>query len=169
MERQKFLAKLKKEGKLALVEPSEEIRISYLQKSENCLKSARILFENKLHENSVINSYYSMYNAILALLFNVGIKSENHSASIIILEDLFNEKELAETILRAKEDRIDKQYYVESEKISPLTEESASNLIKLSEEFSLKIRLIINRLGNETIRKLRLDFESRFDKSIKEV
>lgn len=56
MKKQNFLSKLKKEGKLGLVEPSEEIKLSYLQKAENCLKSAKILFQNKLYVNCRINS-----------------------------------------------------------------------------------------------------------------
>jgi len=44
-----FLKKLRKTGKLGLVEPSEEIKASYLLKGENCLKSSRILFKNRLY------------------------------------------------------------------------------------------------------------------------
>ena len=38
-----FLNKLKKENKLELVEYSNEIRDSYLDKSDSCYKSAKIL------------------------------------------------------------------------------------------------------------------------------
>ncbi len=41
-----FLKKLKKEGKLELVEKSEEIKKSYLIKAENCFRAAKILKEN---------------------------------------------------------------------------------------------------------------------------
>ena len=92
MKKVNFLNKLKSEGKLKLCEPSEEMTLSYLQKAENCLKSAKILFQNQLYENATSETYYCMYNSLLALLFKVGIKSENHSASIIILKNLFNEK-----------------------------------------------------------------------------
>jgi len=44
MKKQNFLNKLRKEGKLELVESSDEMRLSYLQKAENCFKSAKILF-----------------------------------------------------------------------------------------------------------------------------
>jgi len=78
-----FLNKLKKENKLELVEYSNEIRDSYLDKSDSCYKSAKILLENNLLENSIGLSYYSMYDALLSLLFGVGIKCENHSGSIL--------------------------------------------------------------------------------------
>ncbi len=48
MKRNNFLNKLKKEEKLELVEPSEEIKDSYSDKSDNCLKSAKLLLENNL-------------------------------------------------------------------------------------------------------------------------
>ena len=41
-----FLIKLNKEKKLSIVEPSEDIKESYIQKSNNSLKSAIILLEN---------------------------------------------------------------------------------------------------------------------------
>ena len=85
MKRPGFLSKLKKEGRLELVEPSEEMCTSYLQKAGDCLKSARILLENDLYENSVTMSYYAMYNSLTALLFRVGMKCENHTGSIIVL------------------------------------------------------------------------------------
>lgn len=89
MRKSNFLNKLSKEGKLELVEPSDEITDSYLEKAENCLKSAKILLQNDLYENSVSMAYYTMYESITALLFKVGIKCENHSASILLLKQLF--------------------------------------------------------------------------------
>ena len=63
-----FLTRLKREGKLSVVEPSEEICSSYLEKADNCLKSASNLLRNDPYENSVSMSYYAMYNSLTALL-----------------------------------------------------------------------------------------------------
>ena len=71
----KFLNKLKKEEKLELVEQSEDICDSYSQKSADCLKSAKLLLQNNLFENSIGMSYYAMYNLLLALLFRTGEKA----------------------------------------------------------------------------------------------
>ncbi len=60
MKKADFLRKLRKERKLEIAEPSEEIKISYLQKAENCLKSAKLLFQNQLYENSTSEAYYCM-------------------------------------------------------------------------------------------------------------
>jgi len=148
MKKQNFLNKLKGEDKLKLVEPSEEMKLSYILKAENCLKSAKILLQNKLYENSTSEAYYCMYNSLLALLFIVGIKSENHSASIILLKKLFGEENLYKIISFAKEERIDKQYYIESQQTIKVDKESCNNIILKAEDFLIKIRLLINQLNN---------------------
>lgn len=158
-----FLNKLRKEGKLELVEPSEEMKSSYLKKAEDCLKSAKILFQNQLYENSTSESYYCMYNSLLALLFKAGIKSENHSASIILFNKLFNEKEMFKIISFAKEERIDKQYYVETKQISKATKESCNDMILKAEDFLIKMKLLISQTGNEKIEIARGEFQKLFE------
>ncbi len=106
-----FLAKLNKEGKLRLVEPSETVKDSYIAKSESNLVSAKILFDNSKLEEAVSLAYYSMYHMLGALLFMVGIKSESHAASIILLKAVFGIDN--SDISFAKEERIDKQYYTD--------------------------------------------------------
>lgn len=83
MKKINFLIKLKKEGNLKIVEPSEDIKESYINKSKNSLKSAKILLENDQFEDAVPMAYYSMYHMLTALLCKVGIKCENHSAAIL--------------------------------------------------------------------------------------
>ncbi len=53
MKRINFLNKLEKEGKLGLIEPSEEIKQSYIKKSESNVISAKILLENNKLEEAV--------------------------------------------------------------------------------------------------------------------
>lgn len=125
MKEQSFLNRLKREGKLALVEPSPEICASYLKKAEDCLKSASLLLNNDLFENSISMSYYAMYNSLTALLFRVGIKCENHSGAIILLK-LFGDLTLYKSISSAKKERIDKQYYIDF----TATKEPAQQLLK---------------------------------------
>ena len=100
----RFLNKLKKEKKLELVESSEDICNSCADKSTNCLKSAKLLLQNNLYENSVRMSYYAMYNQLTALLFRTGIKCENHAGSILLLKLLFNKEELFKLISDAKKE-----------------------------------------------------------------
>lgn len=143
--------RLKEEGKLELVEPSEEICSSYLGKADNCLKSAKILFQSNLYENSVSMSYYTMYNSLTALLFKVGIKCENHAGSIILFNKLFERTGLFKMISFAKNERIDKQYYV----TSALTKESAQDMLTKAEDFSVQVKLIIRKLGTKDIERIR--------------
>ena len=155
----KFLNKLKKEGKLELVEPSEDICNSYSEKSANCLKSAKLLLQNNLYENSIGQSYYAMYNLLLALLFRTGIKCENHGGSILLLKLLFGENDLYKLISDAKKERIDKQYYVTTEK-DEITKEIAMELLSNAENFILKMKVVIKNLSNDSIDKLREKFKT---------
>ena len=158
MKKTNFLNKLKEEGNLSLVEQSETICISYILKSDNSLKSAKILRENKLYDDSTSSSYYAMYNILTALLFKTGIKCENHAGSILLLKFLLNKVELFDLISKAKEDRIDKQYYVTSEDIT-LTEESTKKILIKAEEFTVKMKLVIKNMKNEEIINLREKFQ----------
>ena len=135
------------------------MKSSYLIKAENCLKSAKILCSNGLYENATSEAYYSMYNSVLSLLFKTGIKSENHSASILLLEMLFKKKELAAVISWAKDERIDKQYYVESQQAVKATEQSCSEMISSTEGFLVSMKLFLQELSIEGITAARNSFE----------
>ncbi len=125
----------------------------------NYLKSARLLFDHDLYENSVSMSYYTMYNSLTALLFKCGIKCENHAASILLLKKIFDQNYLFKIISFAKKERIDKQYYVASDKNFVLTKESSIDMVKKAEEFLLKMKLVIAELRNEQIEDAREKFK----------
>ena len=163
MKKSSFLSKLKNESKLVLVDTSEEICGSYLEKSDDCLKSAKLLLQNNLYENSISMSYYAMYNSLTALLFKTGIKCENHAGSISLLKKLFGRTDLFKIISFAKEERIDKQYYVTSKTNFILTKESAQDMIEKAENFLVQIKLIIKNIKNEGIEKLREEFKELTD------
>ncbi len=159
MKKPDFLNKLKREGKLELVEPSDEICNSYLEKADNCMKSARLLYQNNLFENSVSMSYYTMYNSLTALLFKTGIKCENHAGSILAFRKLFDRNDLFRIISFAKEERIDKQYYVTS-KQNFLGKESAQDMLSKAEAFIIEAKLIIQNLKNEDVKAIREKFRN---------
>lgn len=154
MTKQSFLSRLNKEGKIEIVESSEEMKESYLHKAEDCLKSAKVLLENKLYENSIINAYYVMYNSLTALLFQSGIKCENHRASIILLELIFEEKELSKSIQEAKEERLDKQYYIDNQKNTNVDEKLTRESIAKAEDFFVKIRIVMSKISMQDIKEL---------------
>lgn len=77
-------------------------------------------------------AYYAMYHCLLALMFSCGIKCENHTGNILLLLDVFKRPDLHKVISNAKEERIDKQYYVDFE----ATKEDAEKLITDAQEFT---------------------------------
>ena len=153
MKKISFLAKLFDEGKLQLVNPSEEIKDSYIKKSESNLISAKILLENNKLEESVSLVYYSMYHILTALLFKVGIKCENHSASIILLKELFSIDNSG--IFFAKEERVDKQYYTDFN----ITKQEILEAIRIAENFNKRLLDFISKLDNQKIKEYREKFK----------
>ncbi len=149
MKKINFLAKLFNERKLQLVDPSEEIKQSYLKKSESNLISAKILLENNKLEESVSLVYYSMYHMLTALLFKLGIKCENHSASIILLKELFSIDN--SDIFFAKKERVDKQYYTDFY----ITKEEVLEAVKIAEDFNKRLFDFISKLDNQKIKEYR--------------
>ena len=149
MKKMSFLNKLYKKKKLQLVEPSENVKTAYLQRSDESLISAKTLLNIGNLKDSVALSYYSMYHCLLALLFRVGIKCENHVAAIILLRKVFeidNRK-----ISKSKEERVDKQYYVGFR----MEQEEAQESINTAEEFITEIIEFIDKLNEEDIQEYR--------------
>jgi len=140
------------EGKLRLVSPSEAIKDSYVAKSESNLASAKILLDNQRLEESVSLAYYSMYNMLSAILFQVGIKCENHAASIILLNALFGIDN--KSISFAKDERIDKQYYVDF----GVTREDTVELIETAEEFNKNLFDFSSKMNSQKIKDYREQF-----------
>ena len=151
MKKTGFSTKLHKEGKLEIIEPSENLCVSYIQKSESHFESAKILLERGKLEESVSMAYYGMYHILLALLFKCGIKCENHTASILLLMGLFNESRLAEEISFGKKERIDKQYYADFN----ISKTECMDMTDRTEKFILDLKQIIKQLNSEKIEKLR--------------
>lgn len=158
MIKENFWTKLKNEEKLKMVEPSEEIKESYIKKSESNASAAKLLLDNNLLEEAVSIAYYSMYNLLLALLFKAGIKSENHNASIILLNKIFNKNN--ELISEAKKERIDKQYYVDFK----LTGEEVIDAIKIAEEFNAEMSDYLSKITNDELKEARMKFKQLLEK-----
>ena len=144
-----FLVNLIKQGRLKFVEPNENLSVSYRDKSQSNFESSKILLKNNKLEEAVSLIYYSMYNLVLSLLYKIGIKSENHSASIFLLKEIFEFDNAL--ILEAKRERIDKQYYV-GFKISK--KELDESLIS-GENFNRKLRGFISGMGMNEISNYR--------------
>jgi len=135
-----FIKKLVKEGKIKLTEPSDEVSESYLQKSEKSLISSKTLLSIENFDDATALTYYSMYYSVLSLLYKCGIKSENHTATLILLNELFeinNSK-----IITAKKERVDKQYYVDFN----ATKDEVKEGIEIAEEFNAEMLELIHNI-----------------------
>ena len=143
MIRIKFIEQLIKEEKIKIVEPSKEISNSYNEKSRNSLKAARILLEQELLAEATSMAYYAMYHKATSLFYLTGIKCENHTATILLLKDLFdiNNKEISV----AKKERIDKQYYT----TFTINKSQALESIKIAEKFIDELDLFIDKITNQ--------------------
>jgi uncharacterized protein (UPF0332 family) len=144
-----FFDRIREEGRLKLVEPSEEVKKAYLKKSESHLTSAKLLIDHGKLEEAVSMAYYSMYHALMALFYRVGIKCENHAAAIILLGKVFRIDN--SEISRAKRERIDKQYYVDFR----ITREEVKELIQSAEKFNSTILDFAEKLTSEKIAEFR--------------
>lgn len=149
MKTQNFLNKLFREGKIRVVDPSVQVHEAYRKKSESYLISAKILLENGRLEETVSMAYYSMYYMVLALLFKTGIKCENHTGAMILLERLYGID--SSRIAAAKRDRIDKQYYVDF----AITAEEVKDSIEEAEAFCADLLDFMERLHQGEISRLR--------------
>ena len=148
-----FLAKLHQEGKLMLVEPNDNLKKAYFIRGEESLSSAKALQRIGNLKDAVALAYYAMYHTLLGFLFQVGIKCENHSAAIILLQKLFSIPN--ETLTRAKEERIDKQYYVDFN----ITQKDTKDAIQTAERFIAEIKDSSERKMNQDILAIRKGFE----------
>jgi uncharacterized protein (UPF0332 family) len=149
MKKTGFLTKLYKEGKLQLVSPSDAIKDSYQAKSDSNLVSAKILLNNQRFEEAVTLAYYSMYNMLTALMFQVGIKCENHTAAIMLLTSVFNLEN--SDISFARKERIDKQYYIDFN----VTRDDAQELIETAEEFNKCLYDFQSKMNSNKIKEYR--------------
>ena len=145
MKKINFLIKLHKEEKLQEIESSDEIKEAYLQRSNESLSSAKALLKIGNLKDAVALAYYSMYHCLLAALYKIGIKCENHAASIILLKEVFGIDNAK--ISKAKSERIDKQYYVDF----TVNQQEAFNSIKIAEEFITEMANLIATLNKEKI------------------
>ena len=152
----KFLKTLINEKKIILIEYSENLVESYKEKSDNSLKSAEVLNSSTLYENSVSMSYYAMYNITLSLLYKLGIKCENHTGTILLLNDILLENELSQQLKTAKEERIDKQYYADYK----ATKQDSETQLNNAKIFVSKVKSNIINISNTD----RESIKQRFNK-----
>lgn len=146
-----FLIKLKKQGKIELVEPNEEIKNSYLNDSDSYLISSKILLDKDKIKESTQLSYFSIYYSILALLSKIGVKCENHLGSILLLKEIFDIDNSFALMFQKK--RVE-TYYPHFE----LEKQNLSDLIGEAEFFRKNIFDFLSKINSEKIKNYRNKF-----------
>ena len=120
---------------------------SYIEKAEKFLKSSQLLLDNAYLESSVSDAYYAMYYIVTAILYRCRIKCENHTVSIILIQELFGLTDAFRILNDAKELRINSQYYTDYD----LNKEVVQKCIDNAKEVFLNLSTEIDSLNDEKI------------------
>src|SRR5713101_7386104 len=137
---------LKQARGVRLVKPSENLVRAYQQKSRNALRSMEVNAREGIQEWAVSTSYYARYFAVYALLQKVGVKSEIHDCTIALFNYLFHDNissRLVQELRRAKEERIETQYYTREISIDE------KQLVSDAKAFVLEIENLVEELNRE--------------------
>lgn len=129
----------------------------HIDKARSNLRAMKIMFDNDLFDWTVICGYYAMYHAVIASLFKIGIRATAHYCAIAAFKKFYVERgkvkpeyinyikkakqlerQYAETLEKAQEDRVIEQYGVEV-----LTNDDAEWIIEDAKDFVLKIEEVI--------------------------
>ena len=140
---------LKLKGGLKILEPDDELARSYLDEAKSSLKRAeKNLLENDLLWTTVV-IYYAEYYALYSFLQKIGIKCENHSCSILAVENLIGQDKV-EIINEHKNKRIDAQYYMRTGK-----RDNVERMLKEAKIFINDFDMLVSNLTNEEIKNYR--------------
>ena len=136
---------------IVLVEPNDNLASAYLKKAEDAMKAMHsvVSFDWKIS-----TGYYSMYFSLYSVLMKIGIKSENHTCTIEIMQHLLNgffTSDECEMLGKARRARVETQYYVASN----VSETFCGTLSKRVPRFLVKCRSIVEGLDEKQVERLR--------------
>jgi uncharacterized protein (UPF0332 family) len=136
---------------ISLTAPNETLASAYLKKAEEALETMQTI---TARDWKITTAYYAMYFSLYAILTRLGVRCENHSCTILLMErllsDYFAPAEMA-LVERARGARVDAQYYVSREIPDPFCEE----LIRAAPRFLVKCTGIVNGMSERTVETLR--------------
>ncbi|MFB6075928.1 MAG: hypothetical protein ABEK17_02185 [Candidatus Aenigmatarchaeota archaeon] len=131
----------KKNG-IKIIEESKNLAKSYMNKSENSLKTMN---RTPSDDWKIVTAYYTCYQVLYALLQRVGIKSEIHDCTIELMSFFDFSEDDIEFIKKLKKKRIDAQYYV-TKKVELEDEDRVKN-------FRLKCKELFEKSNFKEIRR----------------
>src|SRR3989344_863595 len=101
-------------------------------------------------------AYYAMYHKTTSLFYLIGIKCENHAATIILLKELFGIDN--KSISSAKTERIDKQYYTDF----VVRNNDVTELISIAESFIGGVDLFVDKITEEEKKHYLKEFKKAY-------
>ncbi len=147
---------LRQKKGIRLTEPSPRVAQEYIAKARSALGVAEMSLQSNSLDWAMIAAYYARYDAAYALLMHVGIKSEIHECTISLLREIFTVQGIVtlahcEELERAKQARIDAQYYVKT----PVMLSECQTALKEAREFVLAMEAALERLTQNIIDNIR--------------
>ena len=129
----------------------------HIDKARRNLRAMKIMFDNDLFDWTIICGYYAMYHAVLAALFEIGLRATAHYCAIAAFKEFYVkrgkvrpeyisyikrakrlEQKYADTLEKAQGDRVVEQYGVEV-----LTNDDAEWILEDAKDFVLKIEEVL--------------------------
>ncbi|MDN7025448.1 HEPN domain-containing protein [Methanoculleus sp. FWC-SCC1] len=136
---------------IVFVEPSDNLAGAYLKKAEDAMDAMHSVasFDWKISAG-----YYSLYFSLYAVLMKIGIRSENHTCTIEVMQRLLGDyftSEECEMLEKARRARVETQYYV----ASSVSETVSGTLTKRVPRFLVKCRSVVDGLDEKQVLHLR--------------
>lgn len=146
---------LRQKRGIRIIDPNPNLAREYLRKAESSLNTMNAALQIKETDWILTTAYYARYFALYALLMRLGIKSEIHDCTIAIARLLTEagilNRNLVADISKAKETRIDAQYYVAKE----LGQEEIGRNVDSARKFVLQIEKAIENITTDHIENIR--------------
>ncbi|MCW4003634.1 MAG: HEPN domain-containing protein [Candidatus Bathyarchaeota archaeon] len=140
---------------MRLTEPNPNLAKAYLKKAISALNTMTAALQIKETDWTATTAYYARYFALYALLMKIGVKSEIHDCTINTAKLLAKNKilnpHLITDITKAKQTRIDTQYYVTKE----LTQTDIKNNTEKARKFVLQLEQTIENITQQQINTIR--------------
>jgi|SRR3989344_1902036 len=143
----------KQKDGLKLIEPSDNLSISYMKMAENALGTMNR--ERNYNLTFAISAcYYSMYYSLYSILMKLGIKCEIHSCSLEFMKEILTEfytKEDIKIISKAFDLRNIAQYYVDK-----IIDTKETDLIMGKAPFFISTsKDILSRINEDNVNNIR--------------
>jgi len=144
-----------------LVEPNDNLAAAYLKKAEDAMDAMHSVASS---DWKISTAYYSLYFSLYSVLTKIGIKSENHTCTIVLMQHLlegFFTSDECEMVEKARQARVETQYYVTSD--APAIVSDA--LAKQVPRFLVKCSGIVDGLTEKEVQALRKTFTKLLEES----